>query len=137
MVGSCPKVILTMTNVACAIIFRDGKILVTKRGPGMSLSGFWEFPGGKVEKGETAEECIHRELLEELNINVEITGRLTESIYKYEHIHICLIPFLADYKFGNLRLNDHAEFVWASPGELTDFNWAPADVPVVKALLLT
>lgn len=124
-----------MIRVTCAIIFHENKILVTQRGPGMKQPFKWEFPGGKIEDGETDEACILRELKEELNISATLTGKLKDCFYDYGDFQITLIPFTAEFKSGKLTLSEHMNFAWLSPDELTSLDWAPADVEVVGELL--
>ncbi len=80
-------------QVACAIILKENFVIITQRSESMRLPLKWEFPGGKVEKNESAEECIHREIFEELNIQITLKKRLKNSIYCYPDHIVCLIPF--------------------------------------------
>ena len=96
-----------MIDVACAIILKDDKILVTQRSEKMSLPLKWEFPGGKIENDETAENCILREIKEELNIEIEIIGKLETKTFDYSNFSINLIPFISNYICGDLILTEH------------------------------
>ncbi len=118
--------------VACAIIRLDDKILVAQRGDKMSLPLKWEFPGGKVDIGESPETCIKRELKEELNISVEITERLKNYPYDYETFSIVLIPFISNYLEGELILIEHKAAKWFRIDELTELDWAAADIPILN-----
>ena len=122
--------------VVCAII-RDalGNILVTQRSMFMSLPLKWEFPGGKVESGETYEQAVIREISEELSINILVIQRLAEVCHEYLEITVTLIPFLCSITDGQLKLNEHHAFSWINPVNLLDLDWAEADVPVVKNYL--
>ncbi len=122
-------------KVTCAIITDHQKILVTQRGPGMKLAGKWEFPGGKVEEGESEEQCLVREISEELNISIRITQKLTSYNHDYGDFRIELIPFVAEYVSGELTLREHAKFLWLLPEELKNLDWAEADVRVVEELI--
>ena len=124
-----------MLRVTCAIIFHENKILVTQRGPAMMQPGKWEFPGGKIESGETEEDCMLRELQEELSISVELIGRLKDCIHDYGDFQITLIPFLANYESGTLTLAEHMNYLWLTPDQLNTLDWAPADVEVVEEVL--
>ena len=125
-----------MIIVSCAIIEdRDGNVLATQRSPTMSLPLKWEFPGGKVEPNETPEQAIMREIMEELNIEIEIKSRLEEVIHEYPTFNITLIPFICNYIAGELKLYEHNQFLWLSPDTLLDLDWAAADVPIVKHYL--
>lgn len=125
-----------MTDVSCALITRKtGEILVTQRGAAMRLPLKWEFPGGKVEIGETAEACVVREIAEELSLIVEIRERLTSYVYGEGHGAICLIPFVCKIVSGEILLSEHADFKWLEPGELLALDWAEADLPIVNDYL--
>lgn len=126
-----------MLRVACAIIVREGKVLVTRRGPGMKMPGKWEFPGGKVEPGETAKDCIIREIYEELHISIEPVRQLHDCIYDYGEFQIVLIPFVSGYLSGEIQLAEHSEFLWISPHELESLDWAPADRALIKGLIMS
>ena len=122
-------------KVTCAIIKHEEKTLVVQRSERMSQSLKWEFPGGKIEANETAEECIIREIMEELNIEIKLLKPLTPSFFKYPNIAIELIPFLADYQCGELKLKEHKQFVFLKNEELISLDWAEADIPIVKEYL--
>ena len=124
-----------MIQVTCAIIVKEGKVLVTQRSEKMSLPLKWEFPGGKIEKNETSDECLLRELKEELNIEVKIQRKLTAAPYDYGTFSINLIPFIAHYISGEIILAEHKEYKWLSENELKDLDWAPADIPIVEEYL--
>jgi len=124
-----------MIKVCCAIIENNCKILATKRGGQMHLSGFWEFPGGKLEKGENTEECIIREILEELDIHIVITGKLPYVEYHYPEKSIRLIPFICKLSSGEIKLHDHSEYRWIEPESWKQLNWAPADIKVIEYYL--
>ena len=101
-----------MINVTCAIILNGDKILVTQRSELMKLPLKWEFPGGKIEGNETAKDCIHRELKEELNITIDILEKLEAKTYDYEEFSINLIPFVSNYIPGEIILTEHKDFKW-------------------------
>lgn len=121
-----------MVHVTCAIIIDRSKVLVTQRSEAMKLPLKWEFPGGKVNLNESAETCIKRELIEELNIEVE---RLNDSPFEYPTFTINLIPFVARMKAGQLTLREHKAFEWLHPKELKALDWAPADIPVLEQFM--
>lgn len=125
-----------MIKVSCAIILnQDGEILVAQRSANMSMPLKWEFPGGKLEPNETAEVCLHRELMEELNIEVQIIEQLPANLHAYSNFTIELIPFLCKYVKGAMLLKEHAQIEWVHPTELLALDWADADVPIVKNFL--
>jgi len=101
----------------------------------MKLPLKWEFPGGKIDSDETPEACISRELMEELNIEVQILARLSNSQHEYESFTINLIPFIVKLVAGKLILREHKAFKWATVDELKSLDWAPADLPVLDNFL--
>ena len=125
-----------MIQVSCAIIVNSiGKVLVTQRSINMPLPLKWEFPGGKIEAGETAEECLIREIKEELNIEIQITGSLPPNDHQYPDKLIRLIPFICRQKGGELVLKEHSSYKWLDAKDLLDLDWAEADVGVVVEYL--
>lgn len=124
-----------MISVTCAIIEKDGLVLVVQRSSTMTLPLKWEFPGGKIEINETEEECIVREIKEEINLEIEILKRLEPSIFDYPNLSIKLIPFLVKQAGGQIVLNEHCDYKYISKNELLDLDWAEADIPIVKEFI--
>jgi len=124
-----------MINVTCAIIYVDDKILVTQRSEEMKLPLKWEFPGGKLEENESEIDCIKREILEEINIEIEIVMKLTDSIFDYGKFQIKLIPFIANFISGTIKLAEHKDYRLLDLSELSNLDWAEADKPIVEELL--
>jgi 8-oxo-dGTP diphosphatase len=122
-----------MTRVTAAIIEKEGKYLIARKCVG-ALAGLWEFPGGKIEPGETPEMCLKREITEEFGIEIAVGEYLTTSFYTYPHIAIELLGYLATYQAGNMSLTDHDQVKWVTPLEMTHYSFAPADLPLVEAL---
>jgi 8-oxo-dGTP diphosphatase len=120
--------------VTAAVMFLGGRILLARRATGQQLAGKWEFPGGKVEEGETLAECLARELREELGIDAQIGEILGESIHRYEGGVIKLIALEARASQTTFALSVHDEIVWARPSELLGFDLAPADIPIAARL---
>lgn len=123
-----------MINVTAAIIEREGQILIAKRSSTSSLPNKWEFPGGKIEVGETPEECLARELLEEFEIFVSVGDFITESVYQYERKTIRLLGFRVQYDDEIKVMNAHDDVRWVPVEELLDYDLAPADVPIAQKL---
>ena len=124
-----------MLTVVCAIIYVGNKILVTQRSHRMSLPLKWEFPGGKLEKGESEIECIKREIKEELNIKIKIIKKLSTIIHDYKDFTIHLVPYVTEYESGEIILTEHATFKLFEKHELSLLDWAEADLPIIRELL--
>ncbi len=125
---------LKRVKVVAAIIHRDGKILVTQRAAGEFKDG-WEFPGGKVELGESLEDALVRELKEELNITVSPTRIFHTVEYDYPSFHLSMTCFWCTIKEGHIKLNVHEGLKWLKQSELAALEWLPADVEVVNKLI--
>ncbi len=119
-------------HVACAIIERDGLVLAAQRREGMRMALKWEFPGGKVDPGESPEECIHRELMEELDITVAIDRALEPVTHDYSFFTVTLYPFICRILSGEMVLREHVALRWLPPEDLPSLDWAEADIPLVR-----
>jgi 8-oxo-dGTP diphosphatase len=124
-----------MITVTCAIILKNDKILVTQRSERMKLPLKWEFPGGKLEFGESETDCVLREVREELGIEIEVVERLSNNVHDYGTFCINLIPFISKYQRGDIYLKEHADYKWLTKNELETLDWAEADLPIVFGLL--
>jgi len=118
-------------EVACAIIEKDGLVLATQRSEVMSMPLKWEFPGGKLNAGESSRECLVRELLEELGVRVEIRYPLAPVTWAYESFSVTLHPFVCAITGGRLVLHEHRAARWLAPAELSSLDWAEADFPII------
>ena len=121
-------------NVVGAVIRRNGAILCAQRGPGGSLAGMWEFPGGKIEPGETPKEALEREIVEELECRVTVGEMVTTTTHEYDFGVVSLTTFYCELVDGIPALTEHAAVVWLDPSELHTLQWAPADVPAVALI---
>ena len=130
-----PSPTVKLQTVTGAILFRGGKLLIARRSTADNLAKKWEFPGGKVEAGETPEACLARELDEELGIEVRVGAFLGESVYHYEHGAIRLLAYRTTWETGELKPQVHDEIKWVSLGELNQYDFAPADVPFADKLM--
>lgn len=124
-----------MKNVSAAIIRKNDCVFIARRSVGQSLAGFWEFPGGKQEPGETIQECLVRELKEELQLSVRCSFILVENIHQYPGGVINLIAIETEILDGDIKLSVHDRFEWVSLSNLLSFNLAPADIPLAEWLL--
>lgn len=119
-------------SVTCAIIYHEAKILAVKRPHHKHQGGKWEFPGGKIEPGETAAECIVREIMEELSVEIEILRPLTKIHHSYPDKEIALIPFLCAIKSGTIILKEHEDAAWIKKDKIPGLDWAAADLKVIE-----
>lgn len=123
-----------MKEVAAAIILFNNRVLIAQRAPNEKLAGKWEFPGGKVEIGETLQECLKREISEEFDVDIEVVDFFGESIYEYESSCIKLMAFLCKWNSGDFILKVHSNIEWVDKNELDSYDFAPADIPLVEKL---
>lgn len=123
-----------LIDVTAAILIKDGRFLIAKRKASAWLGDKWEFAGGKVEDGETPEECLRRELKEEFDIDVTVGAFVAESVYHYEHISIKLLAYRARLNGGTIKLRAHDDYAWVTPDEIDSFDFAPADQPFVDKI---
>jgi mutator mutT protein len=122
------------TLVAAGILVKDGQVLLARRPAEDRLGGHWELPGGKVEVGETPEECLARELTEELNIKVSVGSLFAESIHRYPHATIHLLAFRVDTWRGEFELRAHDDHRWVALSKANELTLAPADIPILERL---
>ncbi|MCQ2193017.1 MAG: (deoxy)nucleoside triphosphate pyrophosphohydrolase [Paludibacteraceae bacterium] len=120
-------------EVVAAIIKKDNKYLATQRGYGKYKDG-WEFPGGKMEPGESREEAIVREIKEELATDIKVDSYLTTVDYDYEDFHLTMHCFLCSILDGNIELLEHEDAKWLGKEELHNVDWLPADLAIVDLL---
>ena len=124
---------MKVVRVVAAIIIHDGKIFATQRGYGEFKDG-WEFPGGKIEQGETPEEALIREIREELDSEIEV-GELFDTVeYDYPQFHLSMDCFLCKLQKGNLVLKEHEAAKWLSRESLDSVEWLPADKGLIDKL---
>lgn len=126
----------TVLVAACALIDVDGRVLICKRPQGKHLAGLWEFPGGKVEEGETPEECLVRELEEELGIGVTqaCLAPFVFTSHVYEAFHLLMPLYLCRRWTGVVLAKEHEALAWVRPDQLGDYPMPPADEPLVAWL---
>ena len=123
-----------MIRVVCGIIYKDNKILLTRRKKEKSSGGVWEFPGGKVEEGECDKEALKRELKEELDLEVYDLDFSSENIHHYDKLVILLIGYKCKTKSDPHKLTDHDKYEWVGISDLQKYNLADADIPLLKSI---
>ncbi len=125
-------------HVTAAVIIQDNKILCVQRNENKYdyISNKWEFPGGKVEENEQLEDTIKREIQEELNINIDVKSFLIQVNHQYPDFKLKMDTFICEINDGVLELNEHIDYKWLSINELSDLDWAAADLPIVEKLSL-
>ena len=120
-------------EVVAAIIKRDNKYFATQRGYGI-FAGGWEFPGGKMEPGETPQQALVREIKEELDADISV-GELVDTVeYDYPDFHLTMHCFLCELTSGHVVLLEHEAARWLSPDELDSVDWLPADLDLINKL---
>lgn len=120
--------------VVGAIIEKEKKILCAQRSKKMSLPLLWEFPGGKIEPGETPENALMREIQEEMNCSIKVKKQVEHTVYEYDFGIVHLTTFLCSIIEGSPALLEHEKMEWLSVKELHTLKWAPADIPAVNKL---
>lgn len=122
--------------VACALVDVDGRVLICQRPPGKQLAGLWEFPGGKVEAGESPETALIRELDEELGIQVAkaCLAPFVFASHGYESFHLLMPLYLCRRWEGIVQKREHSALAWVKPAQMTDYPMPPADEPLVAYL---
>lgn len=123
-----------MKEVTAGIIIDNNKILIAQRGANEKLAGKWEFPGGKIEVGETPQQCLKREIMEELEVDIEVGDYLGESIYTYPNGEIKLIAYFATVVDGDIKLSVHDKIEWITISEIDKYDFAPADITFIEKL---
>ena len=122
-------------NVVGAVLTREKTILAAQRSSAMSLSGMWEFPGGKIEPHESPKEALVRELKEELLCTAEIGNLIQTTEHEYEFGIVILTTFYCSLTGDEPKLTEHSEIRWVQVADLDRLNWAPADIPAVKQVM--
>ena len=120
-------------EVVAAIIKRDNKIFATQRGSG-EFQGGWEFPGGKIEPGETPQKALIREIIEELDTIIQVNELVDIVEYDYPKFHLSMHCFLCELVSGDLTLKEHQDAKWLDKDELNSIAWLPADLGLIEKL---
>ena len=120
--------------VAAAVVIRDGRVLLTRRSEGQHLAGMWEFPGGKLEEGESPEQALVRECQEECGIEVEVAGILEVTHHRYPEKEVLLLFYRCELRAGEVRHLQVADHAWVAPENLDEYPLPPADEGVVARI---
>lgn len=123
-----------MTQVVCAIIIYNNKILITQRSETMKLPLKWEFPGGKIEEGENKTQALTREIREELNIEILPQKQISSHIHDYSSFKINLIAYISKYISGEIKLLEHKNYMYVNLEDLKSYDLAEADLPIIEKL---
>jgi len=124
-----------MFQVGCAIIVKEKKILIAQRLPGTYLAGYWEFPGGKCEQNETLEDCLRREVMEELGVQVEPREKVASMMHDYPERTLELFFVICDWVAGSPQRKECFDFKWVRPRELHNFLFPKADKEIIQRLI--
>ena len=124
---------MKIIHVVAAIIVDGDRVFATQRGYG-DWKDYWEFPGGKIEPGETPESALHREILEELDTEIAVGEKITTIEYDYPEFHLTMECFLAHITEGSLVLKEHEAARWLKRNELDSVKWLPADQTIIELL---
>ncbi|MEL3961049.1 8-oxo-dGTP diphosphatase MutT [Lysinibacillus endophyticus] len=124
----------TVHVVGAIIENENNEIFCALRGPEMSLPNYWEFPGGKIEAGETPEQALKREIQEEFNCSINVGKKVEDTTYEYEKVIVRLETYMAKLVEGLPTALEHADTKWVARNEIMKLNFAPADVPAVEKI---
>ena len=124
-----------MIQVVCGIIYNnDQEIFIARRKPGKHLESFWEFPGGKIQSGESPISALHRELHEELGMKVIVEKYFSSNQHQYGAFQIELIAYRCEFVSATFEMTDHDKYEWVKPDNLLDWKLAPADIPIMELI---
>ncbi|RSL33997.1 (deoxy)nucleoside triphosphate pyrophosphohydrolase [Salibacterium salarium] len=124
-------------HVVGAVMIENQKVLCAQRGDSKSLPFKWEFPGGKIEEGESPQEALQREIIEEMHCSVEIGEKIDYTVYEYDFGIVHLTTFYCKVIEGDPTLTEHAAIKWMFPSDLHTLDWAPADIPAIEKIAKT
>ena len=123
-----------MIDVVAAVVMRNGKYMIARRAPGKHLAGYWEFPGGKIEEGESPEDSLQREIEEEFGVYAQVGAYLGENVHDYGDKTVRLMAYEATVVQDIHQSMDHDQIEWVELNQMDDYPLAPADVPLLRYL---
>lgn len=121
-------------KVVAALIIKDKKVFCAQRANKGEIALKWEFPGGKIETGESNEEALLREIKEELDSEIQVKDYLMTVTHQYTGFHLTMHSYLCELKTGNLELSEHVDSCWLTKDKLDHLDWAAADIPILNKL---
>ena len=124
-----------MIDVVAAVIKKDNKYLIAQRNRNKHFALHWEFPGGKVDRGETFEIALEREITEELSIGIKIYKKISSQIHKDDKINVKVHYFLCEHSAGKIILSEHEDLKWVNKNELSSYKMAPGDSKIIQFLV--
>ena len=124
---------MKIINVVAAVIKKDNLVLTTQRGYG-EFKGLWEFPGGKIEKGESHQQALVREIKEELNVNISVEDFICTVEYEYPNFYLVMHTYFGKITQGEVKLIEHQSMKWVEISELDNLNWLKADIDIIIKL---
>jgi len=122
-------------DVAIAVVVRHDRILICQRKSQDTFGGYWEFPGGKCEAGETLEQCLCRELREEVDITAKPLSKLSVISHNYPHVQLTLHPYLCEHVCGEPKLIECQQALWVEPAELRNYQFPPANESLLREIV--
>ena len=122
-------------EVVCAVIIKDDKIFITKRGSKGECAFKWEFPGGKIENGETHEQALVREIFEELSSKIAVNDYINTVNYEYQTFKLTMHAYYCTLLEGSLSISEHLDAKWIYSSDLINYDFAPADKPIIEILM--
>lgn len=124
-----------IVEVVAGVLLRpNGEFFLSSRPPGKVYEGYWEFPGGKIEPGESPQVALCREIIEELHCEVVVGEEVATTTHEYDFGVVTLTTFYCQLRSGDPQLTEHAELRWVAPSQLAGLEWAPADIPAIDRI---
>lgn len=124
-----------MLETTAAIILKDNFVFIAQKGPEVRFAHLWEFPGGKIDPGETPEECVKRELFEEFTMEIEVFQPFAETVHIFPEGQLRVFAFFCRWTGGNICLTEHEDYAWVPIQQLGEYQFVPADIPLANKLM--